>query len=279
MHLYLEKIKKFGMKIKNRLFVAACIGVVAFAIPVTAHAFAIASNDASNESIAADVLEPEDIAVLTKPAETTTPIYGIAKAINSTKSTSTVTTSTSATSASTTSTSTTTETTTSLVDETTATEATETETVATVYDWSADFVKAGYEVPDYYGVGYSESDVVYIAKTLAQEAGDCSFDQRAAVCWTILNRCDYSGESIASICTAPDQFAYYDWKEYRADHYDMARDVLNRWCAEKDGLEAYRVLPSRFRFFWGDGSVNHFYIGDEYYDGLDCGDSPYGYEG
>lgn len=97
-----------------------------------------------------------------------------------------------------------------------------------------------------------EEAAVYLAKTAHGEYARDDFDQYAAIMWTILNRVDYSGQSIASVVTTKDAFNYhassptYKWVHENVcyDLLPLARDVLYRWRLEKAGIEDVgRVLP------------------------------------
>lgn len=102
----------------------------------------------------------------------------------------------------------------------------------------------------------SEDEIIMLAKTVAQEAGDCSYTQQACVIWTVLNRVD-SWEwpnSISENLNMPGQFAYYSGKSYRDDHYQVAYDQVYNWLFGGD-----RYLGSDYQYFYGDGWRNHFY--------------------
>ena len=110
------------------------------------------------------------------------------------------------------------------------------------------------------GKYYTEQDVIDIAKVLYRECGCLpSKTEQACVAWTILNRVDYYKKSIYEIVRAPYQYTYRANSPVKADLYELAWDVLERWSREKDG-EAYvgRVLPRDYMWFWGDGRHNHF---------------------
>lgn len=108
----------------------------------------------------------------------------------------------------------------------------------------------------------SDEDIDYIAKTIWGEArGIPSRTEQAAVAWCILNRVD-AGEfpgTIAGVVTQPAQFSGYR-ESYPAEPFrELARDVVERWQAEKAGTEDVgRVLPKEYRYFFGDGKHNHF---------------------
>lgn len=93
------------------------------------------------------------------------------------------------------------------------------------------------------------------------EAGGCSPTEIAATVWSVLNRFDdgYS-HSIFIVISAPGQYhGYSPNKGLREDVYNICEDVIARWVAEKEGQENVgRVLPSDYKWFYGDGKHNHF---------------------
>jgi len=101
----------------------------------------------------------------------------------------------------------------------------------------------------------SEDELVMLAQTLAAEGGDCSYTQQACVVWTVLNRvdsCDWPN-SVSENLTMPSQFAYYESKPYRDDHYQVVLDVVKSWESGE------RFLDAKFQYFYGDMKRNHFY--------------------
>lgn len=117
----------------------------------------------------------------------------------------------------------------------------------------------------------SDQEIVMLAKVVYQESnvllwrGDrygVSYHARqAAVAWCALNRYDEGsfGESLADVLTAPRQFDYREDAEYTNDNLYIARDVVERWWAEKRGeADVGRTLPADYLFFHGDGKENHF---------------------
>ena len=109
-----------------------------------------------------------------------------------------------------------------------------------------------------------QADVEAIAKTLWGECRGVPYiSHKAAVVWCILNRVDeggYFGSSIIEVVSKPNQFI-----GYKANHpidpelEEIARDVLKRWHAEKEGeTDVGRVLPSGYFYFVGDGEFNYF---------------------
>ena len=99
--------------------------------------------------------------------------------------------------------------------------------------------------------------------------------EQSLVMWTVLNRMDacYDGMSdFWSILTAPYQFAYYPGNPYEEYELRIAIDVLQRYAAEKAGVEEVgRTLPKGYLYYWGDGAHNYFGMngfGNELYFGL-----------
>lgn len=161
-------------------------------------------------------------------------------------------------------TSTTQATTTSLVATTTSTEEARNETaeIETVdpepVTWDEDIEEESYsESEDSSVYDYvSEYEIVMLAKTVAQEGGDCSYVQQACVIWTVLNRVDSPEwpNSISENLMMPGQFAYYSDKSYRDDHYQVAYDQVYNWLFGGD-----RYLSGEYQYFYGDGWRNHFH--------------------
>lgn len=106
-----------------------------------------------------------------------------------------------------------------------------------------------------------EKTVEAMAKMALGEAGGCSHTEIAATMWCVLDRYDdgYS-KSIFGVISAPGQFhGYSSGKAVRADIYELSKDVIARWVAEKEGNENVgRVLPPHYNWFHGDGRHNHF---------------------
>lgn len=110
--------------------------------------------------------------------------------------------------------------------------------------------------------GYDESQAVALAQLMYAEARGCSKREQSMVAWTVLNRVDacYDGMTdFWSILTAPSQFAYWSSCPYEEYERLIAIDVLQRWAAEKDGVEdSGRTLPHGYLYYYGDGSHNYF---------------------
>ena len=115
------------------------------------------------------------------------------------------------------------------------------------------------QISDY---SYDEGQAVALAQLMWAEARGCSKREQSLIAWTVLNRVDvcYDGMSdFWSILTAPNQFAYYSGNPYEEYEYRIAVDVLQRWAAEKDGVEdSGRTLPKGYLYYWGDGAHNYF---------------------
>ena len=128
----------------------------------------------------------------------------------------------------------------------------ESETEATVEETEADFS----EYP------YDDGQAVALAQLMWAEARGCTKREQSMVAWTVLNRIDvcYDGKTdFWSILTAPDQFAYWTSSPYEEYEHQIAIDVLQRWSAEKDGVEeSGRTLPHGYLYYYGDGVHNYF---------------------
>lgn len=108
---------------------------------------------------------------------------------------------------------------------------------------------------------YTERDVELLAKVIWAEARGIESDaEKAAVAWCALNRLDAGfGETLEEVVTAPYQFAYRESAPVTPELAVLARDVLERWQAERCGaVEVGRTLPADYYFFGGDGRHNYF---------------------
>jgi len=131
----------------------------------------------------------------------------------------------------------------------------------------------------------TEQEIIMLAQTMYAEAqvlcwsgerwGVSYKARQAAVTWTALNQYDdESGEfpdTLADILSYPNAFAYREDAPVTEELLDLARDVVERWWAEKQGVQNVgRTLPADYLFFHGDGSENYFrkeFKGDgSYYD-------------
>lgn len=114
---------------------------------------------------------------------------------------------------------------------------------------------------------YTEDDVIALAKMAYGEAFITRSDTEISACmWCACNRLDsgdshYNGcESVYDIVTQKYQFYGYRENNPVDEHLVwLARDVLDRWAAERNGVtDVGRTLPKGYCFFWGDGLHNHF---------------------
>ena len=142
---------------------------------------------------------------------------------------------------------------------------------------------------------YTEADVEMLARLIYTEArGVRSKTEQAAVVWVVLNRLDNPNrlqKTIAEVVCAPHQFDYRPWAPVLPEFEELAEDVLERWQAEKSGVENVgratagspaspggasrsaedvgRVLPVEYQYFEGWGGRNWFsaeWRSDEYWD-------------
>lgn len=118
-----------------------------------------------------------------------------------------------------------------------------------------------------------EETVDLLARTIYAEARGLQTMEQAAVGWCVLNRVDAGYGTVKEVLTAPYQFASYNG-DLHSEQLKIANDVLVRWHLEAHtGVESvYRVLPSEYLWFTGDGSHNHFrdsYDGGNYWN-WDC---------
>ncbi len=116
---------------------------------------------------------------------------------------------------------------------------------------------------------FTDDDTIALTKTLYDECrGVTSVTEQACVAWTVCNRVDdgYWGDTILEILEYPNAFAYNPNTEIDPELYELAKDVLNRWNAERNGeTDTGRVLPPDYMYFHGDGQHNYFrnaYAGD-----------------
>ena len=121
---------------------------------------------------------------------------------------------------------------------------------------------------------YTEADVEMLARLIYTEArGVKSKTEQAVVVWVVLNRLDNPNrlqKTIAEVVCAPYQFDYRPWAPVTDEFKALAADVLERWQAEKSGVEDVgRVLPAEYQYFEGWGGRNWFsaeWRSDEYWD-------------
>ena len=133
---------------------------------------------------------------------------------------------------------------------------------------------------------YSEQDVLDCAWVLWYEYGACkSFTEKSKVVWTICNRVDDPrwGDNFRAVVSEPNQFAWHgepNIAKMDEEVIRVARDVLERWNAEKNGAtDVGRTLPKDSVGFYGDGQRNHFYAlspnGSRHYYYLSPSEGPY----
>lgn len=106
-----------------------------------------------------------------------------------------------------------------------------------------------------------DTEIEMLSKVIYREARGLDATHRAAVVWCILNRVDHEGygDTIQSVLTSPNQFAYYSNTPVLSEHTEVAKDVVTRWLIEKKGYSNVgRVLPEDYLFFTGDGQFNYF---------------------
>lgn len=109
----------------------------------------------------------------------------------------------------------------------------------------------------------TDEDIVLAAKVVWGEArGIKSRMEQAAVVWTMLNRVDAFGDSLGKVATASNQFAYDEDNptidDFGRDLTELVRDVVDRWEAEKNGVDSGRVLPKEYLWFGGENGHNWF---------------------
>lgn len=125
---------------------------------------------------------------------------------------------------------------------------------------------------------YTEEDVVALARMAYGEALVTGSDTEMSACmWVALNRLDsddayYSGcQTVHDVVEQERQFHGYSPENPVDLHLaELARDVLERWTAEKRGKsDVGRTLPAEYMYFHGDGERNYFtteYGGGATYD-------------
>lgn len=114
---------------------------------------------------------------------------------------------------------------------------------------------------------YSEEDITNMAKMcygesmnlpiLSTKYGDRSATyQSAEAMYAVLNRVDAGYGDISTCIKAKKQFVgYKSSNPVTEEMYDLAKLVIEDWAI---GQEKYRVLPSEYLYFHGDGRHNHF---------------------
>lgn len=117
----------------------------------------------------------------------------------------------------------------------------------------------------------TEDELAVLTKVMYRECGALSWRgtqfgvsykaRQAAVAWCAFNRLDDPNypDTLTAVLTYPYAFAYIADTPVPEDLFELARDVAERWWAEKQGAEDVgRTLPSNYFFFYGDGKENHF---------------------
>ena len=134
--------------------------------------------------------------------------------------------------------------------------------------------KEKFSAVEYQGKRRSADEIVNIqalAKLLYGEARSvASTTERAACVWVVLNRVDDPrwSDDIIEVLSQKYQFGGYkttfpveDWAE------ELAADVYDRWCAERDGEEDVgRVIPSEYYYWRGERSCKHNWFRKEFAD-------------
>lgn len=111
---------------------------------------------------------------------------------------------------------------------------------------------------------FTQYEVELLARLIQSEIGSNGvvLSQREAVVWCVLNRLDDSRfpNTIEGILFAPNQFTGYGLHHALKDNFiNIANQVLCYYEYEKQtGDTSYRVLPSNYYFFRGNGTVNLF---------------------
>ena len=112
-----------------------------------------------------------------------------------------------------------------------------------------------------YELYFTEADVIAMAQMLYGEARGCELLNQQQAVWCVLNRVDDARfpDTIIGVLSQPHQFHGYSqgfpvWDNLK----EIARDVMTRWSAEKQGAEVERELDESAVFFTGDGVQNWF---------------------
>lgn len=114
---------------------------------------------------------------------------------------------------------------------------------------------------------FDEATISALAKTVWGEWDGGTKTEKAAVVWTILNRCDAWGITPVEAVRAEGQFdGYNPWWPVTDENREIVEDVLYRHHLEGLGVQDVgRVLPAEYLWFKGDGWDNWFrdaYEGD-----------------
>ena len=123
------------------------------------------------------------------------------------------------------------------------------------------------EEPEIKKKWYSKEDIINMAKMCYGESmnlpilktnlvDQSATYQSAEAMYAVLNRVDAGYGDISTCIKAKKQFVGYKSSNPVTDEmYDLAKLVIEDWAT---GEERYRVLPSEFLYFHGDGWHNHF---------------------
>ena len=105
-----------------------------------------------------------------------------------------------------------------------------------------------------------ESDVTALAQMAYGEARGLADYEIAACMWVALNRVDAGwGETVEAVVSAPGQFAGYSAENPVTDGLAaIARDVLTRHDAQRQGERVPREIGPEYLWFSGDGEHNWF---------------------
>lgn len=112
-----------------------------------------------------------------------------------------------------------------------------------------------------YEMYFTEADVIALAQMLYGEARGCTLLNQQQCVWCVLNRVDDARfpDSIIGVVSQPGQFYGYSADFPVLDSlYAVALDVVQRWAAEKQGVDVARELDKNAVFFTGDGIQNWF---------------------
>jgi hypothetical protein len=127
-----------------------------------------------------------------------------------------------------------------------------------------------------------ERDACLLAQMAWGESRGMDTYERSLSMWCALNRVDSSRfpNTIEAVVKAPYQFVGYKASNpVDSELYELAKDVLVRWWAEKNGVENVgRTLPSEYLFFYGKNGHNWYRktnSGAGRYDFTDILPSPY----
>lgn len=100
---------------------------------------------------------------------------------------------------------------------------------------------------------FEDRYIILMAKLLYGECrGMQSLEQKSAVLWCVLNRCDAWHLSIDEVILQENQFHCGESFPIEIENVWLAADVLNRYRQEKDGNHnSGRTLPSDYLWFYG----------------------------